>query len=82
MCGTRSGRDLDKFGAYRVATRPAEKIPSITIDACPLVYECRVAYHADLIPPHLDPALEARSYGGKNYHRVYCGEILGTFAAE
>jgi flavin reductase (DIM6/NTAB) family NADH-FMN oxidoreductase RutF len=82
VCGTRSGRELDKLAAYNVATSPAETIPSITIDACPLVYECRVVYHSDLIPAHLEPELEAQSYGGSNYHRLYYGEILGTFASE
>jgi flavin reductase (DIM6/NTAB) family NADH-FMN oxidoreductase RutF len=82
VCGSRSGRELDKFAAYDVATSPAQTIPSITIDACPLVYECRVLYHSDLIPAHLEPEIEARSYGGSNYHRLYYGEILGTFAAE
>jgi flavin reductase (DIM6/NTAB) family NADH-FMN oxidoreductase RutF len=82
VCGTRSGRDVDKLAAYNVATSPAQTVPSITIDACPLVYECRVLHHNDLIPANLDPEIEARSYGGSDYHRLYYGEILGAFAAE
>ncbi len=82
VCGTKSGRELDKFAAYQVATSPAQKVPSITIDACPIVYECRVIHHNDVIPAHLDAEVEASAYRGADYHRLYYGEILGVFAAE
>ena len=81
VCGTRSGRDVDKFGAYDTATSPARNVPSITVDACPLVYECRVVHHNDLIPANLLPEFDARSYPEGDYHRYYYGEILGTYAA-
>jgi flavin reductase (DIM6/NTAB) family NADH-FMN oxidoreductase RutF len=54
----------------------------VTIDACPMVYECRVLHHNDVIPAHLDGEIERRSYGGRDYHRIYFGEILGAYAQE
>lgn len=80
LCGTRSGRELDKFAAGKVHTSMGQMVKAVTIDECPLVYECRVRYFADIIPAHLDAELEMRSYGGQNYHRFYYGEILGTYA--
>lgn len=82
VCGTKSGREVNKFGAYKIQTLPAQTIDGITIDACPMVYECRVVYHHDIVPAHLDAALEASCYGGSNYHRLYYGEIVGAFAAD
>ncbi len=81
ICGSKSGREIDKFGAYNIATSPAQHVPSITIDACPVIYECRVVHYNDVIPAQMDSAVEADSYGGHNYHRIYFGEILGTYAA-
>ncbi len=80
FCGSRSGRTVDKFAAYNISISRGQLVEAVTIDACPIVYECRVIHYNDVIPAHLDPAVEATSYGGKDYHRLYYGEILGTFA--
>jgi len=82
ICGTRSGRDIDKFGDYEMNISPAKTVETMTIDACPLVYECEVVHHHDLVPAHLAPEIEAGSYGGSDYHRVYYGEIRGCYASQ
>ncbi|MEA3408670.1 MAG: flavin reductase family protein [Chloroflexota bacterium] len=81
ICGTWSGRDIDKFSAYEMSTSPAKTVETVTIDACPLVYECEVVHYHDLVPAHLAPEIEVGSYGGSDYHRVYYGEIRGCFAS-
>jgi flavin reductase (DIM6/NTAB) family NADH-FMN oxidoreductase RutF len=80
LCGSKSGRDTDKFAAYDGGTSPAQTVPTLTIDGSPLVYECHVVHTNDLIPANLDPAMDAQFYGGTDYHRLYYGEILGTYA--
>lgn len=82
VCGSRSGRDIDKFAAYDMGTTPGQTVPAITIDACPMVYECKVVHVNDLVPENLAAEIEAGSYGGADYHRLYYGEILGAYAAE
>ena len=81
-CGTASGRDGDKFARFQMSVTPGQKVQAVTIDACPLVYECRVVHKNDILPATLDPTLDSRYYPGGDYHRVYYGEILGAFAAE
>lgn len=81
VCGTRSGRDLDKFGEYGVATSAGHHVSTVTVDDCPMVYECRVVHWNDILPPNLDAEAEQRFYGGEDYHRVYFGEIVGTYAS-
>ncbi len=81
ICGSRSGRDMDKFAELGLTVTPGQHVSAVTIDACPMVYECRSLHHNDVIPANLDASAEARFYGGKDYHRVYFGEILGAFAA-
>ena len=82
LCGTRSGREMDKLAEGHMTTSPAVTIPSATIDACPMVYECRVVHVNDMVPAKLRPEIEVASYGGTDYHRFYYGEILATYAAE
>ena len=82
VCGTQSGRDVDKFGAYGVARSPGQMVDCPTIDDSPMVYECRVVHTNDVLPETLNGALDASSYPSGDYHRMYYGEILGAFAAE
>ena len=82
VCGTRSGRELDKIAEYDVPVSKGQDVTAITLDNAPMVYECRVLHHNDLIPPNLDGAVEERFYGGSDYHRVYFGEVVGAYAAQ
>jgi flavin reductase (DIM6/NTAB) family NADH-FMN oxidoreductase RutF len=82
VCGTRSGRNLDKFAAYNMTVSPGQVVDAVTIDAAPMVYECKVVHSNDVVPANLSSEVEARSYGGHDYHRVYFGEILGAYAAD
>lgn len=81
VCGSRSGRDLDKFGSYGVATTPGQHVHAVTIDPCPMVYECRVLHWNDVIPANLASQAEWSFYRGEDYHRVYFGEIVGAYAS-
>ena len=82
VCGTRSGRDVDKFATCGMSISPGQMVDAITIDGCPLVYECKVVHHNDVLPPNVDPAIEESFYDGSDYHRVYYGQILSAYAAE
>jgi flavin reductase (DIM6/NTAB) family NADH-FMN oxidoreductase RutF len=57
-------------------------VAAATIDACPMVYECRVVHVNDMAPATLPPEIEVASYGGSNYHRYYYGEIVSAWAAK
>ncbi len=80
LCGTRSGRELDKFAAGKLNITMGQTVAVATIDECPLVYECRVMHVNDMAPAQMDPAIEASAYHGSDYHRLYYGEIVGAFA--
>jgi flavin reductase (DIM6/NTAB) family NADH-FMN oxidoreductase RutF len=78
MCGTKSGRDVDKLA--EVATSMGQRVEALVLDECPLVYECKVVHSNDVIPANLVPDVARRSYPHGDYHRLYYGHILGTFA--
>ena len=75
LCGTLSGRDVDK--AARAGLTP-EATPSgaVAFAQARLVLECRKIYFQDLDSGHfLDPGI-AKNYPDRDYHRMYIGEIL------
>jgi flavin reductase (DIM6/NTAB) family NADH-FMN oxidoreductase RutF len=80
LCGTRSGRDVDKLA--QVETSKAQRVDSVTLDDCPLVYECKVVHWNDVIPANLAPEIDGRAYARGDYHRLYYGQILGTFSRD
>lgn len=79
--GTHTGREVDKFAEFGMTVSPGTKIKSVTIDNCPLVYECRVVHKNEVIPTNLDPSIDSGSYPRGDYHTLYYGEILGVFSA-
>ena len=42
-----------------------------------LVLVCKKAYWQDMDPAHfLDPEVDGKHYPGRDYHRIYIGEIV------
>lgn len=80
FCGSHSGRDVDKFAEYQVAVTRGRSVSSVTIDACPCVYECRVVHKNDMVPAACADKVLSGYYAAGDFHRVYHGEVLGVFA--
>jgi flavin reductase (DIM6/NTAB) family NADH-FMN oxidoreductase RutF len=78
LCGTKSGRDVDKLA--EVTTKPGQEVNCVVLDDCPLVYECRVVHTNDVIPGNLMPDIVDRAYPSGDFHRVYYGQILRVSA--
>ena len=66
ICGTKSGRDLDKFQACGLTPIPARKVAPPIIAECAICYECRVIHTASAEPV--------------SSHKLYFGEILACHA--
>jgi flavin reductase (DIM6/NTAB) family NADH-FMN oxidoreductase RutF len=79
LCGSRSGREIDKLA--QVATSTGQSVNCVTIDDCPLVYECQVVHWNDLQPDTLLPGIRDRAYPRDDFHRLFYGQIIGVFAA-
>ncbi len=50
------------------------------IQECVLHYECRTLHRNDLAPDALAQAVQDEFYARGDYHRVYFGEIVATYA--
>jgi flavin reductase (DIM6/NTAB) family NADH-FMN oxidoreductase RutF len=77
-CGTRSGRDGDKFAACGLATVPGQAVASPVIAMPGIHFECRIVYKAAMDPAHLADEL-ASLYPEKDFHTLYFGEIMACY---
>jgi flavin reductase (DIM6/NTAB) family NADH-FMN oxidoreductase RutF len=80
FCGTKSGRDHDKFAECGFTATPGREVKSPTIGECVLCYECTVVQKNDVIPEQFAPQVVRECYGAGDFHRVYYGEIVATYA--
>lgn len=78
VCGTKSGRDFDKFAQCNLQQKQAKCVTSPIIDIPGVHYECKIIYKSAMDNAFLDPALE-RLYPNKDYHTLYFGEILACY---
>ena len=80
LCGTQSGRDMDKFQAAGLTPIPSYHVKPPSIRECPMNFECRV-YHA-MRPPHNVLTPEHRKRPLQEQHTIYFAEALGIYAGE
>ncbi len=81
LCGTVSGRAVDKFKECKLATRKAKKVSAPVLDIPGYHYECRRLYKSALDPKMMDQEL-AYLYPKKDYHTLYFGEIVACYQTE
>ncbi|MBU1564570.1 MAG: flavin reductase family protein [Proteobacteria bacterium] len=78
-CGTKSGRDIDKFKECGLQQKAAQLVQSPIIDIPGNHYECRIVYKSAMDSTFLDADME-KLYPKKDYHTLYFGEILACYA--
>jgi flavin reductase (DIM6/NTAB) family NADH-FMN oxidoreductase RutF len=82
FCGTRSGRDYEKFAECEITVEPSETVSAPGIAECPVIYECQIVHTTDVVNANLDADILARFYASGDLHRIYHGEILAVRADE
>lgn len=74
--GSHSGREFNKLKETRLTPTASVKVSSPSFEQAELSIECKTIYFADFDPTRfLDQTID-RNYPGKDYHRVYYGEIV------
>ncbi len=82
FCGSKSGRDGDKFKKCNLETTAGRRVASPTIKTRGRHYECRIVYKSAMDPSHLDKDYDSSLYPQKDYHTLYFGEILACYETE
>ena len=78
FCGTKSGRDFDKFQECGLEITDAQETVSPVINIPGLHFECRTVFKTAMDPQHLIEDYKDL-YPDKNYHTLYFGEILKCY---
>jgi len=79
FCGTKSGRDVDKFKECKLSVVPAQKVDSPVINLSGFHYECKIVYKSEIRPDFLCKEYREDVYADNDYHTLYFGEIVACY---
>lgn len=84
LCGTRSGRDLDKFRELGLTPVEGQTVSVPAIAQLALTLECKVIYRQDQDLSALEQTYRQGSYPAgtveeNNFHTAYYGEITAAY---
>ena len=79
-CGTVSGRNNNKFKEMGFTAVQAKTVKAPIIQQCVVHYECRVVHEKQVAPELLDKTIIEKIYPQGDFHRIYDGLILATYA--
>ncbi|MFC1806451.1 flavin reductase family protein [Planctomycetota bacterium] len=82
VCGTQSGRDVDKFAECGLTAVAGQHVRVPVIAECAVHYECRTVHRSNVDPTHLATSVLDECYGHGDFHTIYYGHILGVTAAD
>ncbi len=80
LCGTKSGRDIDKAKETGLIPVFTEEAPYF--EQARLVLVCRKMYAQDLNEQSIIDSSILNSYNGNDYHRMYVSEIVRVLVNE
>lgn len=79
FCGTKSGRDHDKFEDCDLNILDSKKVKSPAIGDCQMIYECKIVYKHDMDLQLLDDEVKNKWYSSEDGHTIYYGEIVNCY---
>ncbi len=82
FCGTKSGRDYDKFKELGFTAKKGLQVEAPYIEECPVHYECKIAFKSEVTQGALPREVEDDAYPNKDYHVLYYVHILGVYATK
>ena len=92
VCGSKSGRNLDKLAACGLHTVPGESVSVPAIREFPVTLECKILYRQvqepgllpEVLAERFYPQTKESSFPGSNRdpHVTYFGEIVSAYVLE
>lgn len=87
ICGSKSGRDMDKIAELGLTLVQSDNVSVPGIKELPLTLECKVIYKQEQDLCAIPAQIIERYYpddeiGKKDGHTAYFGQILGAYIAE
>lgn len=87
VCGSKSGRDMDKVAELGLHLEEPEVISVPGIRELPLTLECKVIYRQDQVLSAVQPDVREHYYTPgtieeNNFHTAYYGEVVAAYIIE
>jgi len=82
LCGSKSGRDVDKLKMGNLETSKGSKVVSPIIKTPGYHYECKIVYKSAMNPAYLDKNYDTSLYSLKDYHTLYFGELMACYETD
>lgn len=79
QCDRLSGRNIDKFKELGLTPLPAKSLPTVAVEECGLILECKVIYTEDMEKSKLEPIIAKDMYINKETHTLFFGEIINSY---
>lgn len=79
FCGSKSGRDVDKFKECKLEILSGRQVVSPVIKIPARHYECKIIYKSAMDPIYFNKDYAVSLYPQKDYHSLYFGEILDCY---
>lgn len=79
VCGSKSGRDMDKVADLGLTLVEGEKVAAPAIQELPLTLECRVLHKSEQDESRLPEDLRERYYASDAPHTAYYAEIVSAY---
>ena len=79
LCGTKSGRDIDKYAAATLETAPAQIVSAPIIKGAGLHIECEIVEVKPMNPASFDKELTNHWYADNDWHTYYVGKIVAAY---
>jgi len=83
LCGTKSGRDLDKAAECGLTMVSGKEVDTPIVGECALHYECRIVARTQQARPDFasDTVLD-QFYANGDHHLLVFGEIVAAYASD
>ncbi len=78
-CGSKSGRDVDKFSELDLNIIESPDVQSPFIKRATYHYSCKILYQDKIIKTELDNEITKSFYSNEDYHFQYYGEIISAY---
>lgn len=82
ICGTASGRDIDKAKECNLSLKEGCLNGTMIVDECDLHLECKIIYKNPVDKTGLDKEIRESIYSNADYHVFYIGEIVRAYIKE
>ena len=82
VCGTKSGRDMDKIRDLNLTLEDPMNISVPGIKELPLTLECKILYRMEQTLDTIPQDIIEKYYPNGDFHYAYYGQIVGAYIAE